>query len=218
MRRRLVIGGAAAVVVAGVVIAGVTLASPDPPAPPHVLASPGAPASAVSACGLPGTPGDDAPGAKAATWAPVGAYSLPVSTTDGPGKRVDAGPWSCFAHTPSGAVLAGITIGLRAGGAAENWQEVVRTQTMPGPGQDALLAKPLGDAALVTIRGFDIAGYSDQRSTIRYYLHTPEGDSNCTTDVQWSNDDWRLVLGDDGSTSSGCQLGVPADFTPWGPS
>lgn len=216
MRRRLLIGGAAAVVAAGVVVAGVTLAAPDDtPAADPPAAPPGVP---ISACGLPGSTGDGAPGAVSATWTPVGAYSLPVSTTDGPGVRVDAGPWSCFSHTSSGAVLAGITIGLRAGGVAENWQDVVRTQTMPGPGQEALLAKPLGDAALVTVRGFVMAGYSDQRATIRYYLHTPEGDANCTTEVQWSDNDWRLVLGDNGSTSSGCEVGAPVDFTPWGPS
>ncbi len=214
-RRRLLIGGAAAVVVAGVVIAGVTLASPDTPAPPPV--QPNASTAVLSACGLPGSAGDGAPGATAATWTPVGAYSLPVSATDGPGVQTPAGPWSCFTHTPSGAVLAGITIGMRANGVAENWQDVVRAQTMPGPGQDALLARPLPDAEVVTIRGFAIAGYSDQRATIRYYLHSPSADANCTTEVQWSNDDWRLVLTDKGSTSSGCALGAPTDFTPWGP-
>jgi len=214
-RRRLLIGSAAAVVAAGVVVAGVTLASPDTPAPSTVQSS--APAAVLSACGLSGSAGDGAPGAAAATWTPVGAYSLPVSATDGPGVQTPAGPWSCFTHTPSGAVLAGITIGMRANGVAENWQDVVRAQTMPGPGQDALLAKPLPDAEVVTIRGFAIAGYSDQRATIRYYLHSPSADANCTTEVQWSNDDWRLVLTDKGSTSSGCALGAPTDFTPWGP-
>ena len=216
MRRRLLIGGAATVVIAGVVVAGVTLASPDA-SPPTATQTSAAPPAAISACGLPGSLGDDAPGAVAATWTPAGAYFLPVSATDGPGVQTPAGPWSCFTHTPSGAVLAGITISLRVNGVAENWQDVARTQTMPGPGQDALLAKPLPDAALVTIRGFSIAGYSEQRATIRYYLHAPDVDANCTTDVQWSNDDWRLVLADDGSTSSGCQQGAPADFTPWGP-
>lgn len=216
MQRRLLIGGAAAVVVAGVVVAGVTLPSPHTPA--TLPMQPSAPPVAISACGLPGSSGDGAPGAVAATWTPAGAYSLPVSATDGPGVQTPAGPWSCFTHSPSGAVLAGITISLRVNGVAENWQDVARTQTIPGPGQDALLAKPLPDAALVTIRGFSIAGYSDQRATIRYYLHTPETDANCTTDVQWSNDDWRLVLADNGSTSSGCERGAPTDFTPWGPS
>lgn len=216
-RRRLLITGAAAVIVAGVVFAGVTLISPDAPAP-SPPAQPSAPTSAaLSACGLPGSAGADAPGAVTATWTLVGAYSLPVSATDGPGVQVPAGPWSCFTHTPSGAVLAGITIGMRANGVAENWQDVARAQTMPGPGQDALLAKPLPDAEVVTVRGFSIAGYSDQRATIRYYLHSSSADASCTTDVQWSNDDWRLVLTDNGSTSSGCALGAPADFTPWGP-
>lgn len=170
-----------------------------------------------SGCGLPGTTGDSTEGAARASWETVGAYSLPVSATDGPGRRIESGPWSCFTRTRSGAVLAGITISLRVNGVAENWQDVAREQTMPGAGQDALLSKPLPNAELVSIRGFDISGYSPDRATIRYYLHSPAADASCTTDVQWSNNDWRLVLSDDGSTSSGCTAGAPADFTPWGP-
>ncbi|MGI3785117.1 MAG: hypothetical protein ACRYG2_30530, partial [Janthinobacterium lividum] len=73
-----------------------TLASPHSPTPSTT--QPSAPAAVLSACGLPGTPGEDAPGAQAATWTLVGAYSLPVSATDGPGVRTPAGPWSCFTH------------------------------------------------------------------------------------------------------------------------
>ena len=143
---------------------------------------------------------------------------MPVSKTDGPGKQVAAGPWSCYTRTPSGAVLAGITIALRANGVAENWQDVARQQTIPGPGQTALLAKPLPAAEVVTVRGYTVAGYTPDRATVRYYLHTPTTDANCTADVQWSSGDWRLVLTDSGSTTSGCATGAPVDFTPWGPS
>ena len=219
--RTLITAGAAtaAVLVAGAV-AGVTLtrpdettASPNPPAQTSTVTT----AAVESACGLPGTPGDGTEGANNATWEKAGIVSLPVSKTDGPGKRVPTGPWSCYTRTPSGAVLAGITIALRADGAAENWQDVLRQQTMPGPGQDAALNGPLANAEQVALRGYTVAGYSADRATIRYYLHTPASDASCTTEVQWSGGDWRLVLGDDGSTSSGCAQGAPVEFTPWGP-
>lgn len=221
MRRRTLVAGAAVVVVA-VGATAVVLGHRDEQrgavsTPATASASAGSSGSSMSACGLAGTPGPGADGATSATWEAVGAYSLPVSTTDGPGVRVPAGPWSCFSHTPSGAVLAGITIGQRANGVAENWQDVARQQTMPGPGQDALLSKPLPDAEVVTVRGYTVAGYSPDRATIRYYLHSSSADASCTTEVQWSADDWRLVLTDKGSTTSGCALGAPDGFTPWGP-
>ena len=217
MRRRTLAVTAAAVGGGVLVVAAVvTLAGPDATrstTPPPLAA----PVSAESACGLPGTPGDGTGGAAEARWQTVGAYALPVSTTDGPGNRIQSGPWSCFTRTPSGAVLAGITISVRASGAAENWRDVIRTQTMPGAGQDAALAGSLGEADQVTVRGFTVVAYSPDRATVRYYLHSPKIDASCTTDVQWSGGDWRLVLGEDGSTSSGCSQGAPVSFIPWGP-
>lgn len=213
MRRRVVAAGAVAVAAVVAVSAGVAASGGTPPA---AVPAP-QPVSAVSACGLPGTPADSTEGATAATWQAVGAYMLPVSATDGPGTRVQSGPWSCFTRTESGAVLAGLTISLRASGVAENWHDVITAQTLPGAGQDAALAAPLGPAEQVTVRGFQVAAYTEDRATIRYYLHSPSIDASCTEDVAWSAGDWRLVLGDDGSTSSGCTQGAPATFTPWGP-
>lgn len=214
-RRRGVI--IAAALIGGAVLTFGTVQAVRPDVGGLTAAPPPVSAAAESSCGLRGTQGVAAEGATAATWEAVGAYSLPVSETDGPGVRVPSGPWSCFARTPSGAVLAGLVISWRAAGAAENWQDVIRAQTLPGPGQDAALADGLGSPELVTVRGFDVAAYTEDRATIRYYLHTPAIDASCTEDLTWSEGDWRLVLGEDGSTSSGCSRGAPDTFTPWGP-
>lgn len=214
----MVTGSAAAAVALIGTVVGVGLSRPTTSQVTPPIVPPSAPAPAAeSACGLRGTLDDEATGAVTARWETSGVVSLPVSSTDGPGHQIEAGPWSCYTRTPSGAVLAGITIALRADGVAENWQDVVRQQTIPGPGQDAALAGPLAEGELVSLRGFDVAAYSPDRATVRYYLHTPASDTTCTTDVQWSDDDWKLVLGDDGSTASGCQPGAPQEFTPWGP-
>jgi hypothetical protein len=114
-------------------------------------------------------------------------------------------------------VLAGLVISWRVEGVAENWQDVTREQTMPGPGQDAHLAKGIGEVDQVTVRGFAIAAYSEDHATIRYSVRTPKIDASCITDVQWYEGDWRLVLAGDGSSSSGCERGAPESFTPWGP-
>lgn len=106
---------------------------------------------------------------------------------------------------------------MRAGGLADDREAVIRQQTMPGPGQDVLLGTVPNSTSITTPRGFDVVAYSADRSTIRYRLSVNGGEYSCTADVQWSEGDWRLVLGDDGSTSSGCVRGVPDEFTPWGP-
>jgi len=187
-----------------------TAAQPQPAAP--------APAPAIeSACGLPGTAGEGTGGATAATWTDVAGWSLPTSASDGPGRRDKRGPWSCFTRTPSGAVLAAYVIPMRIGGLADDWQAVVREQTVPGPGRDVLLASVPNSQEVETPRGFSIAAYSPESATVRYRLDAASGSYACTTDVRWSGGDWRLVVGDDGSTSSGCVRGVPDTFTPWGP-
>ena len=184
---------------------------------PQVAAPTAAPAPVVeSACGLTGTPGEGTAGATAATWTSVAERPLPTSTTDGPGRRDAHGAWACFTRTPSGAVLAAYVIPLRTG-IADDWKAVVREQTIPGPGRDVLLASVPNAGELVTPRGFYVAAYSPAAATVRYRLSTPAGEYTCTTDVRWSDGDWRLVVGDDGSTSSGCVRGVPDTFTPWGP-
>lgn len=216
MRRRVLVVAGATAAAALVVAGGVAYSRPDAPsAAPGAVPAP--PAAVESACGLTGTPEDSTQGAVAATWTNVAGWSLPTSATDGPGVRNDAGPWSCFARTESGAVLAGYVIAMRTG-LASDWQTVVREQTIPGPGQTVLLGSVPNSNAITTPRGFAVAAYDQSRATIRYRLSVNGGEFSCTTDVEWSAGDWRLVLGDDGSTSSGCVRGVPEDFTPWGPS
>lgn len=215
MRRRtvLIAGSAAAAIALVGTAVGVGLTRPEagvPAAPPPVV-----PASVESACCLSGTP-EGAGGAVAAAWTTVAGWPLPTSTTDGPGRRSKHGVWACYTHTVSGAVLAAYVIPMQVG-LADDREAVVRQQTMPGPGQDVLLGSVDNSQTILTPRGFEVAAYSPQAATVRYRLSSAEGEVSCTTDVRWSNGDWRLVLGDDGSTSSGCVRGVPDEFTPWGP-
>ena len=112
--------------------------------------------------------------------------------------------------------MAGYVIAMRIG-LADDRAAVIRQQTMPGPGQDVLLGTVSNSSAINIPRGFAIAAYSQDRSTIRYRISSNSVDYACTTDVRWSDGDWRLVVEDDGSTSSGCVRGVPDAFTPWGP-
>ena len=213
-RRTAVVAGSAAVALAlvgtvtGVALTGAGSPTSEPaPVPPPF-------ASVESACGLEGSEGTE--GAISVTWTDVAGRPLPTSRTDGPGVQTERGPWSCYARTEAGAVLAGYVIAMRVG-LADDRAAVIREQTLPGPGQDVLLASVPNSSEVVTPRGFAVAAYSSEASTIRYRLSTAAGEYSCTTDVRWSDGDWRLVVGNDGSTSSGCERGAPDKFTPWGP-
>lgn len=212
---------AVAIIVAGAVWVGVdrrTAAGGQAPA--GTAPTPGSTAAtpaAASKCGLTGTAG--MPTSVPARWENFAGWSLPISPTDGPGMRSPTGPWSCYTHTPTGAVLAGYVIAFRAEGVAENWKTVVREQTMPGAAQAVKLAStPTEVSQVVTPKGFTVAAYTDAAATISYYLHSEQLESSCTINVAWYEDDWRVQLQDDGSTASGCVQGVPASFVSWGPS
>lgn len=205
----------AVLVVAAVVVVVVTgrgnRTTADNQAPPtKTTANP-------ASCGLPATPAPAVTGATRARWVTDSAgFMLPVSATDGPAKRDPAGAWSCFTDTPSGAVLAAWTISLRVA-VAPNWQQVVKQQTIPGPGQTAMLAAGVQQVEVDTPRGFQVAAFSPERATITFWIQSPQFAATCSNSVEWTGGDWRLVLENDGGTSPGCTREPPATFTPWGP-
>jgi hypothetical protein len=179
-----------------------------------------------SACGLTG--GSTAPPAEAPTvqWQNVDGAWLPVSTTQGPGRRSATGPWSCYAHTPTGAVLAALTIPTLLG-VTGGFAGVVKQQTVPGPGQDALLKQGQSRNAAndqVTPFGFAINSYDDTAATVTFYVRKRASSIRCSSTVQWigaSNGDWDLRLATDGSVASACEQVPDAQrapgFVSWGP-
>jgi hypothetical protein len=159
-------------------------------------------------------------------WQNVDGAWLPVSTTAGPGRRSATGPWSCFARTPTGAVLAALTISTRMG-VATDFAGVVKAQTLPGPGQEVQLKKgqerhPANDQALPV--GFKVNSYDPAAATITFYVRQRGLTGRCSSTVQWvggAGGDWLLRLAPDGSSVSACER-VPddlagLDFVAWGP-
>jgi hypothetical protein len=178
-----------------------------------------------SACGLHGGTNATPTTAPDVQWQDVDGNWQPVSTTEGPGRRNPAGAWSCFAHTPTGALLAAWTIPERAEAAADfTW--VVKQQTMPGPGQDAQLKQgqirhPAVNQAVPI--GFKINAYDATAATVTFYARDLGATYRCTSGVQWAggtHGDWLLRVAPDGSTFTGCEK-VPGTLGPdvvtWGP-
>lgn len=96
----------------------------SPPAPPASTTDPVT--TYDSACGLSGGTTEllTAP-PEGVEWQNVDGWYFPVSATAGPG--LDAR--SCFARTPSGALLATYTISMLVDGLAEDFVTVVTEQT-----------------------------------------------------------------------------------------
>jgi len=207
-------------------------AAPTPSVPASTPPSSGPSPSAAatdslydSACGLKGgstTVPTSAP--TDLTWENVKGWYLPVSVSAGPGRPDGAGAWTCFAHTPTGAVLAAYSIPIRLAGVAPNYADVLDRQTVPGVGQNALRgqgAPAISSASPVIPRGFVVDSYTDTDATVTLYLNNPStGPATCAVNVQWfggATGDWRVRLESNGDSYSGCVQGAPSRYVSWGP-
>ncbi|MFF6998040.1 hypothetical protein ACFY93_24185 [Streptomyces sp. NPDC008313] len=142
-------------------------------------------------------------------WKADGTGLVPVSKTAGP-LKYDGPVWSCFAHTPMGAVLAAhaITDHLSYPG----WREVVDRQVVPGAGRDALISdrskaedKPTsGKPDVGGYAGFSVLAYNKKEATLMFLLRGP-GSSYGSTSVsmRWQDGDWKLAPDTDGTIYAG---------------
>lgn len=179
-----------------------------------------------SACGLTGGSTATPTTGPEVQWQNVGGSWLPVSTTQGPGSRSATGPWTCFAHTPTGAVLAAWAIPARMT-SAQDFAAVVKQQTLPGAGQTARLKKGPGSGTsgeLPTPIGFTVNGYDDRTATVTVYTRQLGVNLRCPSVVEWvggAKGDWLLRLTPDGGVWPSCErlpdnlTGI--DFVAWGP-
>jgi hypothetical protein len=186
-----------------------------------------APAAYESACGLTGGTTAEPTTAPDVQWHNRDGEWFPVSAEHGPGQRSATAPWTCYAHTQTGAVLAawGIPAGVAV---ASNFDAAVREQTMPGVGQLALLKQgpgTLAAAARPTPIGFKVHGSDEQGTTVTFYVRQRGAVARCASTVQWSGGatgDWALLLASDGAALSNCERLSEdalraADFVAWGP-
>ena len=166
-----------AVVVAAIVVLGLVLsltnifggeteptANPSAPSPSTATATATQTAqNEASVCGLEAVElSGTVTTAPTATWALVGTTAAPSIEGQGPGKIDGDGFRSCYARTPTGALVAAANyaaIGSYAPLRARFYDEA----TVPGPGRDALLKKPItggGEGGTrVQIAGFRILRY-----------------------------------------------------------
>lgn len=192
------------------------------PAPAAAAPTAAPDAAEPSVCGLrevelSGTV-DQAP---AATWSMVGTIAAPTVDGQGPGVIDDDGFRSCFAHTPTGAVVAGYN--LAALGSYDPLRSRFNAEAVaPGPGRDAVLADPpQGDASggpRLEFTGFRVLRYTGQQADLDLAMLSSTGQMfGFTLYLEWAEGDWKVRVADNGSDlSSVSPISSLAGYVAWG--
>lgn len=165
-----------------------------------------------------------------ATWTYFRSVALPQSHTYGP-TQVNGDVAAGYEHSPTGALFAAVNITTRYSFGL-GWREVLDRQTAPGPGRKAWIAirtqHPLDPNAQPApgsygqFAGFRFVNYSPEMATVQVvtqFANYGGALQMSTLTVQWSGQDWVLVLQPDGSPSPSVAK-VPSldQFVSWGPS
>jgi len=223
---------AAAVIVGLIVIAGVlvtVMPSPDsdegqqPPVTPTVSA-PGSTSPAPLPTELPTAAPSDV------TWTLVSSLALPVSASAGPAKVTTTA--SGYAHTPTGALIAGAQLSIRSGitSPVEIAEHTITQQFVAGPDRDRLLENvrlyagtKIEPGAAGTITGFAFNSYTPDTAVVSLLIRGPGNTSNPTyqvntTSLQWRDGDWRMVPPPGGVWKSVSRPTTDlTGFVEWGP-
>ncbi|GAA1590803.1 MULTISPECIES: hypothetical protein [Kribbella] len=143
----------------------------------------------------------------AVTWQFEGAMLIPLQVAGGPAATKANGVRYCFAHSPTGAVLAAMVLL----GQVQNRSvalDVLRERVVPGPGQQRAIAEAKAEMATpsdgtnVQFVGFKVIYYAPDGSQAIIQIASQLGDQGVgalPVTMQWSKGDWRAVLQPDGS-------------------
>ena len=173
--------------------------STTPQAPGKSATSPNR--GSTSACTLP--PGNQTlPSASpptGTTWAQVGSMQVPQApSTLGPQRT--SGIWNtCFAHSPSGALLAAINL-WAAGTTTATPSEVFQRLAVGAPknlGSNQNLVTAAGGS--VQLAGYKYDSYTTNNAAISVVLQGPQGKLIAiVTPMRWNGSDWKYVFPSNG--------------------
>lgn len=214
-RRRSIIGAAVLVTVIALLAAWLIWPRTNETPAPSGLKAPEEPGGAaapaeVGANGCPTMPsGEEIPTtAPPVTWEVFNGAVLPTSREHGPAV-VEGAVARCYSHTPTGALIAAVQIDYRALVDPDGGVEVVREQTVPGEGQDALVAVlkergrpgPAAPGELCQVAGYRFVNYTPAEAVIAVATRCGEKIQLTEDRLQWRDGDWLQVLEPDGSSS-----------------
>lgn len=157
------------------------------------------------------------------TWQLYQTVAVPYSTTYGP-QHINGDVARCYAHDPTGALIAASQIGARYL-LAPNWRAVVNQQLVANAGRTKFIenrqavGNPGGNQPgdYNQLSGFKFVTYSPSTAVIELVTQSSAGVMQATTaTVVWVAGDWKLELQPDGGGSpSAFPVASLVGFTPW---
>lgn len=158
-----------------------------------------------------------------AEWELFRTVALPVSQEAGPAV-FEGDVARCFAHSPTGALMAAAQIGTRYT-LAEDWTSVVEQQTY-GDAKEQLIEgrtkveataspPPPEPGELGQIAAFDITTYSPQTAVVQLVTRFTGGTLQVNTStLRWMDGDWRYEVSQTNAPQKTIQ--TLEGFTEWG--
>jgi hypothetical protein len=140
----------------------------------------------------------------AVSWQFEADLLIPLQEAGGPAVTASNGVRSCFAHSPTGAVLAAMVL-LGQIRNPELTEDVLKTRIVPGAGRNRALAEIRAtptpkDLGQVQFAGFKVIDYLPNRAIIQIAAEVnAKSVASLPVTMVWSGGDWRGVLREDGS-------------------
>jgi len=141
----------------------------------------------------------------AVTWQFETDMLIPLQAQGGPASTDAAGLRSCFAHSPTGAVLAAmVTLGQIRN--PDLTEAVLRSRIAPGAGRTRALSEvrssptPRNSGETSQFTGFKVIDYLPDRAIVSIAVRLDaQKVASLPVTLLWSGGDWKLVLQPDGS-------------------
>ncbi|GIJ48190.1 hypothetical protein Val02_50760 [Virgisporangium aliadipatigenens] len=142
-------------------------------------------------------------------WRDLFGGRVPVSTGAGPTRTEGALMW-CYAHNPTGAVLAAHVIPAQMSGT--EWRKAAELQLAPGRSRDVFIRmrgtvpdRPVRQGTAGTFVGFDVVAYTPDAATVQLLIQGAQaagtGGGYMSTEIalRWTGGDWKVLPRDDGA-------------------
>lgn len=182
------------------------------------------PTADAGGVGCKAPPSDDRKVPSDLRWAAVDGVTWPVSDSNGPITTTDGFP-ACFEHSPVGAALAAVTVLYSQ--IEHSPLDSSKFYLADSVGKDVVLEQVQGNPASelkesleengVTIVGFQIEEYDENRAAVRLVLRFPgsaTGQRGLPYPMVWVDGDWKVKPLDTGSTGQATDVGA-TEYTPW---
>ncbi|MFF5264616.1 hypothetical protein ACFY4C_37310 [Actinomadura viridis] len=159
------------------------------------------------------------------TWQVFNAFVLPVSASAGP--MVFEGELArCYAHTPTGALVAAAQIGFRYS-VVSDWRALAARQLVDGSGKAAFLAKRSASpmprvperGKVGQLAGFQFVTYDPATAVVQLVVrnHLENNFMVSALTVKWRGGDWQLELQPNGVGNTDPQVLATMDgYIAWG--